>query len=177
MLKPAALYSGKLNSLFVSAAYDDSNKYWVMDYGVTNFYEPRYGNKYTREYVSADKDDNVIGYFSYALNESISQVEYLNFISFDKGNLLFVEDVLHEIHKIFTEYNMNSITFNAITNNPAFTKYMDLVDHSNGRFIGVIYQQYKLIDNRVYDSGIFQILRSEYLGSKMFEHMSKKYNK
>lgn len=174
MLKPAALYSGKLNSLFVSAAYDDSNKYWVMDYGVTNFYEPRYGNKYTREYVSVDKDDNVIGYFSYALNESISQVEYLNFISFDKGNLLFVEDVLHEIHKIFTEYNMNSIIFTCIPDNPVYANYIKFNNYCNGKVSGYYKDYCKLMDGKLYDEVVFQIMREDYYESKMYNRMEKK---
>lgn len=172
MLRPAILYSDQLERLYINAMYDISNKYFMMENG-TNFYEPLSNNKYGREFVSVN-GNRVIGFIKYSIDVDCNLALALQIISFDKGKLLFVEDVLEAIHKIFTEYNMNSIIFTCIPDNPVYANYIKFNNYCNGKVSGYYKDYCKLMDGKLYDEVVFQIMREDYYESKMYNRMEKR---
>lgn len=110
MLKPAQLYREELQKKYVECWYKPENQYYS---GWTGMQIPDLpDNCYdTHDFVSVDKDNNVIGYISYCINYVSLSVDRLGIISFKKGDLTFGRDIYESICNIFEAYGMNRIEF------------------------------------------------------------------
>lgn len=161
MLKPAQLYREELQKKYVECWYKPENQYYS---GWTGMQIPDLpDNCYdTHDFVSVDKDNNVIGYISYCINHVSLSVDRLGIISFKKGDLTFGRDIYESICNIFEAYGMNRIEFFAFADNPAVKAYRNFIRKHGGRECAYKRQCARLQDGKLHDAVIFEILAEEF---------------
>lgn len=162
MLKPAQNYVSQIQRKYIEHMYDIDYQ-WYYGHRGTAIPEIDNNNYNTYKFASVDKDDNVIGYISYCTNVSANSCNNFGIMSFDKGNLSFVKDVKQAIDDIFFKYNFNRLDFNCFVGNPALRGYRNFIRKYGGREVGVLRQCNRLMDGKLYDSVMFEILKEEYL--------------
>lgn len=110
MLKPAQLYKEKLQEENIKAWYKPENVFYNFGTGNSQI-DISEDNYRSHQFVSVDKDDNVIGYISYNVDWAAMSAYDLGIISFDKGNVLFVKDVYAVVKDLFEKYQMNRVSW------------------------------------------------------------------
>jgi hypothetical protein len=161
MLKPAQLYSEQVKEKMINCWYDEYYKYYSGWTG-NNLPELPDNCYETHNFVSVDKEDNVIGYISYHINYVNMTADNFGIISFDKGNLMFAKDLYTAIKNLFKVYHMNRISWNMIVGNPVYTSYKRFIKKYGGRECAYYRQCARLMDGLLYDSISFEILSSEF---------------
>lgn len=161
MLKPAQLYKDKLQEENIKAWYRTENMYWNGGTGDSQI--TLHENNYDcHQFVSVDKEDNVIGYICYSVDWAAMSCHRFGIISFQKGRIEFVKDVYTAICNIFKKYHMNRIEWFAFADNPAVRGYRNFIKKHGGRECAYYRQQAKLIDGKLHDSVCFEILAEEF---------------
>ena len=160
MLKPAQLYEEKLQKANIESWYDLKNKYW---HGWCSEYKISLDNNngQCHQFVSIDKNDNVIGYISSSVDWTNMSANCFGMISFDKGNLQFVKDLHTVINDIFYKYKFNRIEWFCYADNPAMKGYRKFIKRFGGRECGYLRQTTKLMDGNMHESVTFQILKED----------------
>lgn len=167
MLKPAQLYKDELNKKMIEGWYDLSNMYY---HGGPGSYELDFGdsNENCHSFVSVKRKqfgveiiDTIIGFISYEVDWEAMSVDNFGFISFDKGNVEVVRDAVQCMRDLFIKYSMNRVAWSCYSDNPALDDYRKLVKRFGGRESGHLRQVRKLMDGKLHDSVIFEILRSD----------------
>ncbi len=161
MLKAAQLYEDELQKKNIEAWYKSENIYWnggPYD-SVINLKEDNYD---CHQFVSVDKNNNVIGYICYEINWAVMSAGSFGIISFDKGNIEFARDIYTAICNLFEIYHVNRIAWTCYVDNPAIRGYRNFVKKHGGRECAYYRQNAKLMDGRLHDSVEFEILAEEF---------------
>lgn len=161
MLKPAQLYATKLNDKFISSWYDLSNIYYNGAPGSFSIELPD-NNIDTHNFVSVDSDNNIIGYICYSITWNTRSANHFGIISFDKGNLKFIKDVMISIDECFTKYNLNRVEWYCYEDNPAINMYRNFIKHHGGVQSSYYREVSLLMDGKLHNTVGFEILKSEY---------------
>ena len=160
MLRPAQLYEDKLQKANIESWYDLKNQYW-NGWCSENKIKIHDNNGEYHQFVSVDKDDNVIGYICYYVNWVIKSVTNIGIISFDKGNMTFITDVKAAVLGCFTKYNLNRLEFRAYADNPAIRCYRRYIKKYGGRECGYFRNDTMLMDGKLHDTVFFEIIRED----------------
>lgn len=165
MLKPAQLYEDKLKEKMINCWYDPRYKYYTGWVGGEEPNLPK--NCYdSHNFVSVDKNDNVIGYISYNVYWITLSASNFGAINFDIGNPIFAKDVISAVRDIFEKYHLNRLYWYVVVGNPAYKSYKRFVERCNGRECGYFRQNIRLIDGTICDEIGFEILKNEYFNAK-----------
>lgn len=161
MLKPAQLYQEKLQEENIKSWYKPENIYWNGWYGDSQItiMENNYDG---HQFVSVDKDDNVIGYIAYNVDWAAMSADRFGIISFNKGSIEFAKDLYKAICDLFNVYHMNRVSWCAFVDNPAVRGYRNFIKKHGGRECGYHRQKVKLMDGKLHDSVEFEILAEEF---------------
>lgn len=161
MLQPAQLYKEKLQEENIKSWYDQRNKY---ESGCPGFWEIEFlNNNYdAHQFVSVDKEDNVIGYIAYDIDWVTMSTKNFGIISYKKGSLDFIEDVYIAICNLFEVYHMNRITWTCFADNPAIRGYRNFIKKHGGKECGYQRECVLLQDGLLHDSVTFEILAREF---------------
>ena len=165
MLVNARQFKKELHDKFINTWYDEKYKY----YHVGNWhreYNPPEDDWENMCFVSVDKDNNVIGCILYSIDRNINSAYNFGAINFTDDKLTFGRDLCKAIDDIFCKFNFNRIEFNVVCGNPIESSYDRMVQKFGGRIIGVRRNVAKLLDNKIYDDKIYEILREDYLQHK-----------
>ncbi|MCM1224309.1 MAG: GNAT family N-acetyltransferase [Lachnospiraceae bacterium] len=161
MLKPAQLYKDQLQEEIIKSWYKPENIYWnggpydsMIDLKEDNFD--------IHQFVSVDKNDNLIGYITYETNWNIMSASGFGIISFKKRSIDFAKDVYKAICDLFEKYHMNRIEWHCYADNPAISGYRSFIRKHGGRECAYFRQNAKLQDGKLHDSVKFEILASEF---------------
>lgn len=163
MLKPAQLYREKLQEEVVKAWYDPRNRFWFGGPGGNMLDLP--DNNETRHcFASVGEKDDIIGYIAYELDWSTMSAYSWSMISFKKGSLIFVGDLLQAIKDCFHVYHMNRICWWCYADNPAIKGYRNFIKRYGGIECAHYRQDTRLLDGKLHDSVAFEILSNEFRG-------------
>lgn len=166
MLRPAQLYEQQLRDKILSSWYDLDNIFYSGYEG--NYIEELPKSNYgSHNFVSVDKDDNIIGYIKYYVNWDVMSADQFDIISFDKGNVRFIRDLFTAVCDVFEKYHMNRIEFWCYADNPAIRGYRKFINRCGGREVGYVKQRTKLQDGKLHDSVIFEIMSNEFSNHKV----------
>ena len=162
ILVPAIRYKEKLEDMFIDLWYDEKYKFyhatnWVDKYKVED------SNKDEHQFVSLDKDMQIIGLIGYRVNRITDTATELSIVNFTENKIIFGLDVKKAIDDIFTKYNLRKLIFSVIIGNPVEKQYDELTRQFGGHIIGVYRENVKLMDNNYYDEKFYEILRPDYL--------------
>lgn len=161
MLKPAQLYKDKLQEENIKSWYKTENIFWNGGSGDSQI-SIREDNYDCHQFVSVDKEDNVIGYITYAVDWSAMSADRFGIISFNKGNIMFAKDIYSVICDLFEKYHMNRIQWYCFADNPAIRGYRNFIKKHGGKECAYYRQQAKLQDGKLHDGVGFEILAKEF---------------
>lgn len=162
MLKPALLYKEELNKKVVENWDNLDDMYFYYDGGRDVINVANNTDTYC-QYVDINKENNVIGYFAYSYDRATQSIFHFGLLSFDKGNLTFIRDVIKHIDFLFKKCNLNRIEWHLYTDNPAIKGYRKFIKRYGGIEVGPLHQSNLLSDGKLHDYVIFEILRENYL--------------
>lgn len=139
MLKPAILFKDEIQTKFKELWYTDDLRLYVGERMgmVPEIHEDNWNNPGKREYAIVDKDDNVVGYIAFNINDKINSCEDFGLISFDKGNMLVPHDVYHLLMELYEKYFL--ITWSMIGDNPVKKGYIRFTEKMGGNIIEIPY--------------------------------------
>lgn len=157
MLKPAQSYEEELKKLFISVMYEEKYMYYFMGWNET--YECDKNNWNTHEFVSVDKEGNVLGYISYNVNQRSDNASSLSIINFGDNKIIFGKDVFKAILDIFKKYRYNKLTYSVHIGNPIEKTYDKLTKKYGGRIVGIYEKETKLLDGKFYDLKLYEMLK------------------
>lgn len=161
MLKPAQLYKHKLQEENIKAWYNPKNIFWNGGSGDSQI-EIEEDNYNRHQFVSVDKEENVIGYIGYNVDWSALSADNFGIISFRKGSIEFAKDVYTAIRNIFEVYHLNRMSWFCFADNPAIRGYRNFIKKYGGRESGYNRQIARLQDGKLHDSVEFEILAEEF---------------
>lgn len=161
MLKPAQLYKEQLQRKNIESWYKPENIFWNGSYGDSQI-NLKEDNFDLHQFVSVDKNDNVIGYICYSVDWSAMSAYNFGIISFRKGSIEFARDIYMAVCNIFNVYHMNRVQWFAYADNPAIRGYRNFIKKHGGRECGHFRQVAKLQDGKLHDSVDFEILAEEF---------------
>ncbi len=161
MLKPAQMYKERLQEENIKSWYKPENIYW--EDGVGNCYIDIDEDNYNKhQFVSVDKNDNIIGYIKYSINWPAMSAYGFSVISFDKGNVRLIKDLYKAICDLFGIYNMNRIEWVAYADNPAVKAYRNFIKRHGGSECGYRRQVAMLQDGKLHDMVTFEVTAEEF---------------
>ena len=161
MLKPAQLYKEKLQEENIKSWYKPENIFrngGPADSQI-NILEDNYD---CHQFVSVDKENNIIGYIPYSVDWSAMSADKFGIISFKKNSIEFAKDVYKVVCNLFEVYHMNRISWCAYTDNPAIRGYRNFIKKHGGRECSYFRQIARLQDGKLHDSVNFEILAEEF---------------
>lgn len=172
MIKPAILYKEELERKFKEIFYDLKFQYYTHG-TFNNIPEIPNNNEKFHCFASVDENDNVIGYISYGVDWETMTTCGFGAISFaPAGNVLFAYDLRKVIDDIFVKFNYNRVEWWAYEDNPAIRGYDAFIKRCGGRRAGYLRQNIKLMDGKIHNSIIYEILREDYMKNR-----GKRYDK
>jgi hypothetical protein len=163
MLKLAYTYQDKLNQVYNSIIFQDKYKYYNYDnyWGYTKEVSKDSWNDL--EFVSVDKNDNVIGYLRAGISRSADKISTLGIMNFYDINVTFSKDLYQFLNELFIKFNFRKIEFTVVIGNPAEKMYDKYIEKYGGRIVGTRRQSTRLQDNKYYDVKEYEIFREDYL--------------
>lgn len=161
MLKPAQLYEQSLQEENLAAWYRPENIFWNGGAGDSriNISEDNYD---CHQFVSVDREDNVIGYIGYSVDWPSMSAGRFGIISYRKNSVEFAKDVYKAVCDLFEVYHMNRIAWCAYADNPAVRGYRNFIKKHGGRECGYRRQAARLQDGLLHDCIDFEILAEEF---------------
>lgn len=161
MLKPAQLYSEELQKKNYETWYDQRYMYYHSGTGAYDI-QLADNNCEKHQFVSVDKDNNVIGYISYKIDWCALSADNFGIISYDMGNMEFLKDCYKVVCDLFEKYHMNRVGWFAFADNPAVRGYRNFINKHGGKECAYLRQISKLTDGKLHDAVEFEILAEEF---------------
>ena len=163
MLKPAQLYTAELKLKFWEIAYQDY--FMFVNDGYTDDYKPSDNTWSEHEFVSISKDNKLLGYIRYGINQRHQIANGFCAINFS-DSIVFARDLYQAIDDIFCKYKYNKLKYGVFVGNPVEKTYDKLTQKYGGRLIGISYKDAKLIDGNYYDHKSYELFREDYIKNR-----------
>jgi len=168
MIDVANKYKDQLKELFYCTWYDMRYKYY-NNHVYCDEFELENSNWKYHDFVST-YDGQIIGHISYIINRLTDSADNLGVINFHIDNPLysriFAVDVIRVLRDIFEKYNLSRLTFRSVMgDNPSLSKYRRIVNKFGGRVVGYWTSETRLMDNKLYDMELYEILKQDFVRS------------
>jgi len=131
---------------------------------------PNDGDWNCRQFVSLDRDGNLLGLITYSINREDDLVNNFGAINFSNNKIVFAKDLAKVIDDIFCKFNIRKMEFFVIVGNPIEKNYDRLITLYGGKIIGIKTKHYKLMDGNYYDKKIYELFREDYIAAKEKTH-------
>ena len=165
MLDIAIKYENELKEKFRDIWFQDKYKFYNFD----TYYEELEIATSTwdkHQFVSLNKDGDIIGYIGYGVRRHLNYCDGLGAINFTDDKIIFGVDLKHAICDIFEKFDFNKLKFSVVIGNPIEKSYDKIIQHYNGRIVGVDKDETRLIDGKLYDVKRYEIMKNDYLQAK-----------
>ena len=119
-------------------------------------------------FASVDKSGNLIGYIHYDIDRNSYNVTNFSAVNFKfKENpntrYIFGKDLEQAVRDIFIKFGFNKISFGVYIGNPAEDSYDRIMKKYNGRIVGIMKNDNRLIDGKYYDYKMYEILKDDFI--------------
>jgi hypothetical protein len=165
MLELAYFNQEKLNIVWAEAITKGRFKYFYNTPAISYKVEFFVDDWNYIQYVSKNRNNDILGYFMAKLERSINLVEEVAVIHFEeKSNAVFSWDIFFFFYDLLINRGFRKVIIRVIPNNPAFEMYDKFIKkYDLGRFVGV-YKAHRLLANGKYcDEAIYEIYRENYI--------------
>lgn len=186
MLDDSSFYANELRAWELELKYTEYIKFYTMSPFFIN-HDQSTNTSVDHDIVSVfkrtDDEGNVkyplIGHIFYTVNRNTMACSNFSIINYRQTHhITFTNDVIEVVHDIFTKFNYNKLNFNVVIGNPVERQYDKLIKEMNGRIVGVMDNDVKLFDNKMYDVKFYEITREQYRQSpfckKVTERLQRK---
>ena len=164
MLVPAFNYAEELKKKMAATWFDEKYKYYNCDTYYSDLkVDDETWNRH--QFVSLDKEGNVIGYIKYNINRQTCNCNGLAIINFTDNKSVFGMDLGQALIDIFERFKFRKLNFSVVIGNPIEKSYDKMINKYGGRIVGIYKQEVKLIDGEYYDEKLYEITREDYLKS------------
>ena len=165
MIDIAIRHKEELQELFLGTWYNEKYKFYNMS-SYNGIFAVSDSSWDSHEFVSIDKNNNIIGYISYYIAREHERISDLCVINFTEDKLLFGRDIYQVFKDIFEKFNFRKISYSVIIGNPMERSYDRWTKKYGGQIIGIEREHIKLMDNKYYDVKKYELFRDDYLKSK-----------
>lgn len=163
MLERALLHKDQLIKKFTEAWDNIKNIYYFVDYNnLPNLKEDDWD---TDQFVSINKNGNVVGYISCNKKQSVHAISSISLIALseDLGDrVILLYDLQKLIHDYFYIYNYNRVSFGVYIGNPVEKFYDKFVSACGGKVCGYYRQCARAMNGVLFDFKEYEILAIEY---------------
>lgn len=143
--------------------YDEKYKFYHAGY--SDIYKVCDSNQDNHQFVSKNKDGEILGLISYSIDRINDYVDGMGAINFSNDKITYGIDLMKVMTDIFEKYNFRKIAFGVVVGNPIEQSYDRIIKKFGGRIVGVYRAHCKLMDNKFYDSKHYEIFRNDYLNT------------
>jgi len=162
MLKPAILYKEALKEAAKEILLNpEEYKYWNrVNYITYNNFDISDEDEYRIiKRVSVDSSDKVRGYMCAYIDRTMNAVDCISMLKFDLDHLsiTFLRD-LEEFFVYLTQH-FRKVSFTCVVGNPAEKHYDRAIKKYHGRIVGIQKQEVRLIDEKLYDMKLYEIVK------------------
>ena len=164
MLKPALLYQTQLSEKFISTWYDEKYKYYHDCWHENIKIDDNDWNRH--QFVSVDKNNEVIGYIGYNVDRTKNSCDGLGAINFSNDTITFGKDLATILDNIFTKFNFRKLIFSVVIGNPIEKQYDKLIKKYNGRIVGIYKQDAVTLNGEFCDRKTYEIMQKDYLEAR-----------
>lgn len=164
MLDIAIKYENELKEKFQDTWFQDKYKFYNFD----TYYEKLEVANTTwnkHQFVSLNQDGEVIGYIGYGVRRHLDYCDGFAAINFSNDKTTFGIDLGRAVCDIFEKFNFNKLKFSVVIGNPIEKPYDKIIQHYNGRIVGIDRDEIRLIDGKLYDVKRYEIMRDDYLSA------------
>lgn len=162
MLDIAQKYESELKKLLIDTWYEDKYKFYHNSV-YSQSYKAEESTWSKHEFVSINKNGNIIGYIGYCVDREAEKVYSLAAINFSDDKITFGRDIAETVKNIFVKYNFRKLSYNVVVGNPVESTYDKMTEKYGGRIVGTHKEDVKLIDNKYYDSKEYEIFRENFM--------------
>lgn len=156
MLKPAAIYKDILMEKFASILYTEEY-YFYCGYPSAKLPEI-YIEDGIYSYAIVDKNNNVIGFFTYQIFDLTNTAQNFGLISFDKGNPIVGIDIYYKMKELIKTYH--KLEWQVVEDNPIRLMYDKFCAKYDG-FVHRIHDATRNLKGQLVDSFIYEIITSK----------------
>ena len=164
MLDNARKYRSELNNKYLDIWYDDKYKFYFLNWH--NEHEIPKDDWTEMRFVSLGEGGEILGAISYSIDRSVNSAHSFGAINFSDDKITFGMDLRQAIDDIFCKFNMQRMEFDVVCGNPIEKSYDKMVARYGGGIIGVKRRATTCMDNKLYDTKSYEILREDYLKRK-----------
>lgn len=163
MLRPAIQYETELTRIEAKCLYDLKYMYLNSNTG-REIIELSRSNSNIHDFVSVNKYKDVLGWIGYEIDwESKSAIHFGMCCYCDKPSVQFARDLRQAIDNIFNIYHLNRIEWRCYADNPAIRGYRNFCKKYGGREVGTLKQTTLLMDGKIHDTVIFELMAEDYI--------------
>ena len=167
ILKIAYSYKDILQKKFEEIMFKEYYKYYNNDCYYDYDCTPKDSSWNALQFVSIDKENNVVGYLSANINRSDNKISALEIVNFDhKCNITFAKDLHTFLLDLFEKFNFRKICWGVVVGNPIEKMYDKYCLKYGGSIVGTHKRHIKLYDGELYDYKLYEILKEDYFKIK-----------
>lgn len=169
MIVPALMRQDEVQQCFARTWHNEKYKYFYCG----RHFIPEFPTTEdcTRQLISIDNYGNILGYISYDFDLLVKSAHSFGLINFGSKSPTFSRDMLQVVDDIFMKYNFNKMNYRVVSGNPIEGAYRRLCEQCNGRIAAVFKDDVWISDNTIHDCIDFEIMRSDYIQSPMFQRL------
>lgn len=161
MLKNAMLYKKELQNALIETWYDPKYQYFYGSDWRGIFEMNDDGNR--RDFVSVDKDGNLIGYIGYCIITRTRLATDFGIINFTDDVMTFGLDIRTAIDDAFMKFGIETIEFAMICGNPIEKSYDRIVSRAGGQCLCTQHARAQDLEGNLCDVKLYEITRAQYL--------------
>ena len=165
MLKRAIIYKAQLDGLIAVAADDKENRYFSNTYWqLASEIDASSWNKH--QFVSVDKNENVVGLLIADLNRgghSVSNFGIMRFLKDNQYALLFSKDLRDFMLKLLLFYNYRKIEYTVAMGSPQERWYDSYTEKYGGRVVGIYKEHFATESGSVIDLKMYELFRRDFI--------------
>nr|WP_316613934.1 hypothetical protein [uncultured Ruminococcus sp.] len=157
MLKPALLYAQEIKRKFTEHLYT-TDYFYYCGYTCGNNLPKIKEKDDLYQYAIVDKNDDIIGFLTYRINDFSDTVNDFGLFSFDKGNPILGRDLVSKLEELVKKHHR--IEWSVVGTNPVKRHYDKFCKRHNG-YIHHWHEITKDEYGNYIDSYTYEIVRSE----------------
>ena len=131
-------------------------------------------NRWSHQFVSVNSENNIVGCLGYEIDWISRSVNGFYIVRCAAApSLIFGRDILKAIDDIFNKYNLNRIEWMCYRDNPILEGYRHFCKDYGGREVGILHQKAVLMDGKIHDEIIFELMKEDYNGARCIREINR----
>lgn len=162
MLKNALLYADQVKTKFLETWYDPKYQYYYGQHQRWIYGGEADHKSWVRQFVSVDKNDNVIGFFSYTMDLDTMLAYDFEIINFTDNPYTFSRDLYHLFDDIFLKHGFRTIECRVLCGNPIEKSYDRMFRRLGGRILCQRTSRAKTMNGQLVDDKLYELTWEQY---------------